>query len=112
MWYFICIWETFLFLLMQVYAVMKQCEGNPQPQAAEIRKMVLKIFFALTQYVLPLELLSNEFFRQWMEVCNTAILAEIPPGAMDNVDSDERPELIWWKEKKWALHIVSRIFER
>ncbi len=98
--------------ISQVYAVIKQCEGNPQAPAAEIRKLILKIFFALTQYVLPLELLNHEFFTQWMEVCNTSILAEIPAGVMDNVDLDERPELIWWKEKKWALHIASRIFER
>lgn len=28
------------------------------------------------------------------------------------VDEEERPELVWWKCKKWALHIMSRIFER
>lgn len=30
--------------------------------------MSLKIFYALTQYVLPLELLNEEVFKQWMEV--------------------------------------------
>uniref|UniRef100_A0A8C1K266 Importin 7 n=1 Tax=Cyprinus carpio TaxID=7962 RepID=A0A8C1K266_CYPCA len=28
------------------------------------------------------------------------------------VDEDERPELPWWKCKKWALHILARLFER
>lgn len=28
------------------------------------------------------------------------------------VDEDDRPELVWWKCKKWALHLVARLFER
>lgn len=28
------------------------------------------------------------------------------------VDEDERPEQPWWKCKKWALHILARLFER
>uniref|UniRef100_A0A8C0KXV9 Importin 8 n=1 Tax=Canis lupus dingo TaxID=286419 RepID=A0A8C0KXV9_CANLU len=28
------------------------------------------------------------------------------------IDEDDRPELVWWKCKKWALHIVARLFER
>lgn len=28
------------------------------------------------------------------------------------VDEDDRPELPWWKCKKWALHILARLFER
>ncbi|KXJ05862.1 Importin-7, partial [Exaiptasia diaphana] len=27
-------------------------------------------------------------------------------------DEDERPRLPWWKAKKWALHVLQRIFER
>ncbi|MEQ2214928.1 hypothetical protein XENOCAPTIV_024038 [Xenoophorus captivus] len=29
-----------------------------------------------------------------------------------SVDEDERIELPWWKCKKWALHILARLFER
>jgi len=25
---------------------------------------------------------------------------------------DDRPQLEWWKCKKWALHILCRLFER
>ena len=28
------------------------------------------------------------------------------------VDEEERPQLIWWKRKKWALHTLTRLFER
>ncbi|KAH7980095.1 hypothetical protein HPB49_013024 [Dermacentor silvarum] len=32
-------------------------------------------------------------------------------GVANQVDEDERPELPWWKCKKWAFHIVTGIFE-
>ena len=28
------------------------------------------------------------------------------------VEEEERPELIWWKAKKWAMHLMARVFER
>ncbi len=62
------LYDAMNLLLPQTYAVMKKCEGNPQVPVAEIRKLILKIFFALTQYTLPLELINQEFFTQWMEV--------------------------------------------
>ena len=39
-----------------------------QPVAAEIRRQILKIFYALSQYILPLELLDEATFTKWMEV--------------------------------------------
>ena len=30
------------------------------------------------------------------------------PEACDAVDEEDRPELAWWKCKKWALHIIVR----
>ena len=30
----------------------------------------------------------------------------------NQIDEDERPELAWWKVKKWSVHILSRTFER
>ena len=94
-----------------IYDVMVKCQDNPAAEAAEIRKLILKIFFALMQYVLPLELLNNEFFTKWMEIFNRIIVSEIP-ASVEAVDVDERPQVIWWKEKKWVLHILTRLFER
>ncbi|KAK7081452.1 Importin-8, partial [Halocaridina rubra] len=34
------------------------------------------------------------------------------PDQTLQVDEEERPDLPWWKIKKWALHILARIFER
>lgn len=30
----------------------------------------------------------------------------------NQVDLEERGGLIWWKCKKWALHLLTRLFER
>ena len=30
----------------------------------------------------------------------------------DSHEKDELPMLAWWKVKKWAMHILTRIFER
>ena len=32
--------------------------------------------------------------------------------ATNQIDEEDRPELPWWKCKKWALHILARSFER
>lgn len=45
-----------------------------------------------------------------MEICRQVINRDAPDCSQ--VDEDYRPELPWWKAKKWALHIVVRMFER
>lgn len=34
------------------------------------------------------------------------------PEATNQVDEEDRVDLPWWKCKKWALHILYRMFER
>eukprot|EP00096_Caligus_rogercresseyi_P006978 TRINITY_DN2413_c0_g2_i1.p1 TRINITY_DN2413_c0_g2~~TRINITY_DN2413_c0_g2_i1.p1 ORF type:complete len:1047 (+),score=461.56 TRINITY_DN2413_c0_g2_i1:392-3142(+) len=84
---------------------------DPEPLPSNISKLMLKIYFALTQYVLPLEIISKETFTKWMEICRTILDAPLPPFTQD-VEEEERPSLIWWKRKKWVLHILTRLFER
>ncbi|XP_069048969.1 importin-8 [Lepisosteus oculatus] len=76
-----------------------------------IQKQILKIFHALVQYSLPLRLLNNAVMTQWMEILRAVLDRDVPPETLE-VDEDDRPELVWWKCKKWALHIVARLFER
>ncbi len=75
------------------------------------QKQVLKIFYTFIQFLLPLDVLNNESMRNWIEICNMILQAPIP-SHVDEVDKDERPDLSWWKVKKWALRILNRIFER
>ena len=50
-------------------------------------------------------------FTQWMELARQ--IADRPiPEETNQRDEDDRPDLIWWKCKKWSLHILARTFER
>jgi hypothetical protein len=76
-----------------------------------IQKQILKIFYTFIQFLLPLDVLNNDAMRNWIESCNLILQTPIPAYA-DQVDNDEKPDLSWWKVKKWALRILNRIFER
>ncbi|POI34227.1 hypothetical protein CIB84_002021 [Bambusicola thoracicus] len=76
-----------------------------------LQKQILKIFYALVQYALPLQLVNHQTMTQWMEIFHTIIDRNVPPETLQ-IDEYDRPELVWWKCKKWALHIVARLFER
>ncbi|KAI2665508.1 Importin-8 [Labeo rohita] len=76
-----------------------------------IQKQILKIFHALVQYSLPLQLINNTVMTHWMEILRTVVDRDVPAETLE-ADEDDRPELIWWKCKKWALHIITRMFER
>ncbi|KAF3859082.1 hypothetical protein F7725_021481, partial [Dissostichus mawsoni] len=75
-----------------------------------IQKQILKTFHALVQYSLPLQLINNTVMTQWMEILR-AIMDRGVPATLE-VDEDDRPDLAWWKCKKWALRIITRLFER
>ena len=65
----------------------------------------------MTQYVLPLDLITKEVFSNWMEVLRVITESDVPDHTLQ-VDEEERPQLIWWKRKKWALHTLTRLVER
>ncbi|KAJ8006453.1 hypothetical protein DPEC_G00107420 [Dallia pectoralis] len=76
-----------------------------------IQKQILKIFHALVQYSLPLQLINNTVMTQWMEILRAVMDRDVPPETLE-VDQDDRPDLVWWKCKKWALRVTTRLFER
>uniref|UniRef100_A0A3B4XMZ9 Importin 8 n=1 Tax=Seriola lalandi dorsalis TaxID=1841481 RepID=A0A3B4XMZ9_SERLL len=76
-----------------------------------IQKHILKIFHALVQYSLPLQLINNTVMTQWMEILRDIMDRDVPAETLE-VDEDDRPELAWWKCKKWSLRIITRLFER
>ncbi|XP_060934256.1 importin-8 isoform X3 [Limanda limanda] len=76
-----------------------------------IQKQILKIFHALVQYSLPLQLINNTVMTQWMEILRAIMDRDVPAETLE-VDEDDRPELAWWKCKKWSLRIITRLFER
>ncbi|TNN86608.1 Importin-7 [Liparis tanakae] len=81
---------------------------DPSSDSVLIQKQIFKILYALFQYNLPLELINRQNLTEWMEILKTVVDRD----ETMQVDEDERPELPWWKCKKWALHILARLFER
>ncbi|XP_047481954.1 importin-7-like isoform X1 [Penaeus chinensis] len=103
--------EAMRMLLPMCYERIVHLLPDPSEHSTLLQKLILKIFYALTQYHLPLELLSRDTFTQWMEVTRQVADRPVPDQTLQ-VDEEERPDLPWWKIKKWALHILARIFER
>ncbi|KAM8973357.1 importin-8 [Pelodytes ibericus] len=84
---------------------------DPSHYSVLIQKQILKIYYALIQYALPLQLVNNQMMTQWMGIFSSITDRDVPPETLQ-LDEDDRPELVWWKCKKWALHILTRLFER
>uniref|UniRef100_A0A8C7U674 Importin 7 n=1 Tax=Oncorhynchus mykiss TaxID=8022 RepID=A0A8C7U674_ONCMY len=79
---------------------------DPSSESVLVQKQIFKILYALFQYNLPLELINRQNLTEWMEILKTVVDRDVPPETLQ-VDEDERPELPWWKCKKWALHILA-----
>ncbi|GAB1292547.1 Importin-7 [Apodemus speciosus] len=88
-----------------------QLLSDQSDQSVLIQKQIFKIFYALVQYTLPLELINQQNLTEWVEILKTVVNRDVPNETLQ-VEEDDRPELPWWKCKKWALHILARLFER
>ncbi|KAK0148045.1 Importin-8 [Merluccius polli] len=97
--------------LPRVQLLVTQLLADATVFSVLIQKQILKIFHSLVQYSLPLQLINNTVMTQWMEILRAVMDRTVPPETLE-VDEDDRPELVWWKCKKWALHIITRLFER
>ena len=77
--------------------------------AVLLQKQILKIFYALIQYTMPLALINADNFAIWMDIICRILEKEIPDFVTE-YDECDRNECAWWKVKKWCCHITSRIF--
>ncbi|XP_067127440.1 importin-7 isoform X2 [Centruroides vittatus] len=103
--------EAMHMLLPMIYQRCLQLLVDVSEASVLLQKQILKIFFALVQYFLPLDLISKETFAQWMDLFRTIVDRPVP-DAVNQYDEDERADCPWWKCKKWAMHILTRVFER
>lgn len=76
-----------------------------------VKKIIIKTFFTLVHFSLPMTLVNEEVFNQWMEIAKCMLEAPTPPEC-DQLEEDEKGDSVWWKCKKWAIHLMSRVFER
>uniref|UniRef100_A0A7N8Y4D0 Importin 8 n=1 Tax=Mastacembelus armatus TaxID=205130 RepID=A0A7N8Y4D0_9TELE len=97
--------------LLRIQQLISQLLADATIFSVLIQKQILKIFHALVQYSLPLQLINNTVMTQWMEILRAIMDRDVPAETLE-VDEDDRPELAWWKCKKWALRIITRLFER
>lgn len=81
-------------------------------QSCRLQRQILKSFHAILQYSLPLAILPRDTFSQWMSLIIEIAKRDVPESAQKDIDPEDRPHLIWWKCKKWSLHLLARIFER
>lgn len=107
--------EAMNLLLPMMYNLMvnllKHDPVNDNDQFVLLQKLILKIYYALTQYALPLDVITKDMFAQWMEI-SVQVLDRPTNAANLDENSEENMELAEWKVKKWATHIMSRMFER
>ena len=73
-------------LLPQIYEIGFRSMNDKSQEMTTVRKIILKIYFALTQYVLPLELINREVFTNWMEFLRLVLEQDIPQEAQVNTD--------------------------
>jgi hypothetical protein len=101
--------KVFLPIIQEMINLLSNSE---QIEAAVLlQKQILKIFYALIQYTMPLALINADNFAIWMDIICRILEKEIPDFVTE-YDECDRNECAWWKVKKWCCHITSRIFER
>lgn len=107
--------EAMNLLLPMMYNLMvnllKHDPLNDNDTFVLLQKLILKIYYALTQYALPLDVITKEMFSQWMEICFQVLDRPTNASKLEE-NSEENMELPEWKVKKWATHTMSRMFER
>mmetsp|Transcript_108 Transcript_108/g.167 ORF Transcript_108/g.167 Transcript_108/m.167 type:complete len:1061 (-) Transcript_108:259-3441(-) len=97
-------------------------------EAALMLKQILKIFWSSTQFYLPggstdgstasPGLANPESMQPWFEILR-AVLSKPLPEASTGLEPQNQPTTVeernqwpWWKVKKWAVQIMSRLFSR
>lgn len=98
-------------LLPILHQRMTTLMTNESNDSLQIQKQILKIMYAFVQYHLPQDQLPRPMFLQWMEVMKQVVERPVP-AAVQQIDIDERANHVAWKCKKWALHFLSRVFDR
>lgn len=103
--------EAMILLLPMLRNLMLRVVPDSSEQSAMVQKLVMKIFFSLIKFNIPLKVITREVFSQWMEII-TGIIDRPVPSETNDIDEEERAHLPWWKCKKWAMHILERLFDR
>jgi importin-7 len=95
---------------------MNHIKDNDQIEAAQVMRMVLKIFWSATMYALPQA--QGVDVNGWFQIIGHILQKNLPENAEgiaphgQPLDKDERRAWPWWKLKKWAAKILSHFIQR
>lgn len=103
--------EAMTLLLPLIHGRLVELLPDDSEQSLLIQKQILKIFYAFIQYHLPQKLVTKDVFLRWMEALKQVVEREVP-ARLDQMDEEDRAYDPVWKCKKWALHVLARVFER
>uniref|UniRef100_A0A673CWL4 Importin N-terminal domain-containing protein n=1 Tax=Sphaeramia orbicularis TaxID=375764 RepID=A0A673CWL4_9TELE len=93
-----------LYQLVKTYEYRKADEREPLLAAMQI--FLPRIQQLLSQLLADATIFSVLIQKQILKIFHALVQETL------EVDEDDRPELAWWKCKKWALRIITRLFER
>jgi len=103
--------EPMKFFLPELVQMLRKVSSDQSSDSASLQKLIVKIFYAFIQYYLPLELFNQEMLDQFIGALRT-VLEQAVPAEVEQVDETERGDLPCWKLKKWAIRLLTRLFER
>uniref|UniRef100_A0A8C4F1C5 Importin N-terminal domain-containing protein n=1 Tax=Dicentrarchus labrax TaxID=13489 RepID=A0A8C4F1C5_DICLA len=93
-----------LYQLVKTYEYRKADEREPLLAAMQI--FLPRIQQLISQLLVDSTIFSVLIQKQILKIFHALVQETL------EVDEDDRPELAWWKCKKWALRIITRLFER
>uniref|UniRef100_A0A8C8EXM3 Importin N-terminal domain-containing protein n=1 Tax=Oncorhynchus tshawytscha TaxID=74940 RepID=A0A8C8EXM3_ONCTS len=93
-----------LYQLVKTYEYKKAEERDPLLAAMQI--FLPRIQQLVTQLLPDGTIFSVLIQKQILKIFHALVQETL------EVDEDDRPDLVWWKSKKWALYIITRLFER
>lgn len=98
--------------LLEIFKALIAYQGPPNVELEELKKAICKTFWSATYLHVGPALREEATFREWMTVFHAIIITPVPTEGMPTDDKTELKHWPWWKTKKWALHVVNRMFTR
>ncbi|XP_078156294.1 importin beta-like SAD2 [Carex rostrata] len=84
---------------------------NPSIEAADLMKLICKIFWSSIYLEIPKQLFQFDVFNAWMILFLTMLDRPVPLDGQPT-DPEVRKSWGWWKVKKWTIHILNRLYTR
>ncbi|CAA7396144.1 unnamed protein product [Spirodela intermedia] len=84
---------------------------HPPVEVADLIKLICKIFWSSIYLEIPKQLFDPTIFNAWMVLFLNILERDVPLEGQPS-DPEIRKSWGWWKVKKWAVHILNRLFTR